>query len=156
MKRLLTILLVIYSLNAIAQSNERMERLKALKVAFLTEKLDLTPKEAQSFWPIYNAYNDDSEKIRQNQRKEYRQNVKRGEKLSDLADEVSAKFVASFLSAEEEQLKLKKKLASDLKTVISSNKMWLLIRAEDEFKQKMIEEYKKRRKKSMESNKNRE
>lgn len=146
MKRIFTILFFLGFLNIMAQSNDRLERLKALKVAFITEKLDLTPKEAQSFWPIYNKYNDDSEKIRQNQRLEYRQNVKRGEKLSDLADEVSAKFVTSFLSAEEEQLSLKKQLVSSLKSIISSKKVWRLIRAEDEFKQKMIEEYKKRRK----------
>ena len=146
MKRIFTILFFVSCLNILAQSNDRLERLKALKVAFITEKLDLTPKEAQSFWPIYNKYNDDSEKVRENQRMEYRENVKRGEKLSDLADQVSTKLVASFLSAEEEQLRLKKQLVSNLKSIISSKKVWRLIRAEDEFKQKMIEEYKKRRK----------
>ncbi len=148
MKKVFTLLFVFGYLTMMAQANDRLERIKAFKVAFITEKLDLTPKEAQGFWPIYNKYSDDSEKIRQGQREEYRQNVKRGEKLSDLADEVSEKFVVSFLSAEEAQLQLKKKLVKDLKSIISSKKVWRLIRAEDEFKQKMIEEYKKRREKN--------
>lgn len=148
MKKVFTLLFVFGYLTMMAQTNDRLERIKAFKVAFITEKLDLTPKEAQGFWPIYNKYSDDSDKIRQNQREEYRQNVKRGEKLDDLADEVSEKFVASFLSAEEAQLQLKKKLVKDLKSIISSKKVWRLIRAEDEFKQKMIEEYKKRREKN--------
>jgi len=155
MKQLLIILFAFGYLTTMAQSNDRLERLKALKVAFISEKLDLSSKEAQSFWPIYNKYTDDSETIRQNQRDEYRQNVKRGERLSDLPDEVSEKFVASFLSAEEKQLNLKKQLVSNLKSVISSKKIWRLIRAEDDFKQKMIEEYKKRRRKSQEEKKNR-
>ncbi|PTM08702.1 MAG: hypothetical protein DA407_07415 [Bacteroidetes bacterium] len=154
MKKIFTTLFVLGCLNILAQSDDRLEKFKALKVAFITEKLDLTPKEAQSFWPIYNKYSDDSEKIRENQRLEYRQNVKRGEKLSDLGDDVSEKFVASFLSAEEEQLRLKKQLVSNLKSSISSKKVWRLIRAEDEFKQKMIEEYKKRREKMQEMRKN--
>ena len=150
MKKIFTILFVLGCLTVMAQPNDRLEKFKALKVAFITEKLELSPKEAQSFWPIYNKYSDDSEKIRENQRLEFRQNVKRGEKLSDLGDEVSEKFVASFLSAEEGQLQLKKKLVRDLKSIISSKKVWRLIRAEDEFKQKMIEEYKKRREKLQE------
>jgi hypothetical protein len=154
MKQLITILFVFGYLTTMAQSNDRLERLKALKVAFISEKLDLSSKEAQAFWPIYNKYSEDSEKIRQDQRNEYRQNVKRGEKLSDLGDEVSEKLVASFLSAEEEQLKLKKQLVSSLKPIISFKKIWKLIRAEDEFKQKMIEEYKKRRRKAQENRKN--
>ena len=148
MKKIFTLLFMFGYLSMMAQQNDRLEQLNALKVAFFTEKLDLSAKEAQGFWPIYNKYSSDSYKIRQNQREEYRQNVKRGEKLEDLADEVSEKFVASFLSAEEQQLQLKKKLVKDLKSIISSKKIWRLIRAEDEFKQKMIEEYKKRREKN--------
>jgi hypothetical protein len=154
MKQLFTILFMFGYLTIIAQSNDRLEKFKALKVAFITEKLDLSPKEAQGFWPIYNKYSDDSNKIRQIQREEYRQNVKRGESLNDLGDEVSEKFVTSFLSTEEDQLQLKKKLVKDLKSVISSNKVWRLIRAEDEFKQKMIEECKRRRERSQEMKKN--
>ncbi|MEZ4796275.1 MAG: hypothetical protein R2785_03800 [Flavobacteriaceae bacterium] len=148
MKKIFTLLFVFGFLVTMAQPNDRIEKIKAFKVAFITEKLDLSAKEAQGFWPIYNKYNDELEKVRQNQRDEFRQNVKRGEKLEDLADEVSEKFVASFLSAEEAQLQLKKKLVKDLKSIISSKKIWRLIRAEDEFKQKMIEEYKRRRQKN--------
>lgn len=79
MKKVFTLLFVFGYLTMMAQANDRLERIKAFKVAFITEKLDLTPKEAQGFWPIYNKYSDDSDKIRRGQREEYRQNVKRGE-----------------------------------------------------------------------------
>ncbi|OZA24427.1 MAG: hypothetical protein B7X86_08430 [Sphingobacteriales bacterium 17-39-43] len=32
------------------------ERIEAIKVAFITKKLDLTTEEAQKFWPVYNNY----------------------------------------------------------------------------------------------------
>src|SRR5690606_25598231 len=37
-------------------SRGRSEQIEAIKVAFITNKLDLTSKEAQRFWPIYNSY----------------------------------------------------------------------------------------------------
>ena len=35
---------------------ERAGKLEALKIAYLTKKMNLTPEEAQRFWPIYNRY----------------------------------------------------------------------------------------------------
>jgi hypothetical protein len=37
-------------------------QLEAMKTAFITTRLQLTPQEAQKFWPIYNVY---SEEVRQ-------------------------------------------------------------------------------------------
>src|SRR5215212_6618435 len=34
-------------------------KLKAYQIAFLTKKLDLTPDEAQRFWPVFNKYEDE-------------------------------------------------------------------------------------------------
>ena len=31
-------------------------RLEALKIAYITNRLNLSPEEAQKFWPIYNQY----------------------------------------------------------------------------------------------------
>lgn len=34
-------------------------KLKAYQIAYLTKKLDLTPEEAQRFWPVFNKYEDE-------------------------------------------------------------------------------------------------
>ena len=34
--------------------NDWREKIKAEKVAFLTTRMDLTPQEAEKFWPVYN------------------------------------------------------------------------------------------------------
>ncbi|MCO4822932.1 MAG: hypothetical protein KC469_12740 [Flavobacteriaceae bacterium] len=145
MKRILPIIVLFVTLNAIGQSKDRMEKLKTLKIAFITEKLNLSQQEAQAFWPIYNAYDNASNELRRNQRNEFRKNVKRGEKVESLDDGVSKKLVATYISTEEKQVQLKKQIVADLEPVLSSKKIWRLILAEDEFKQKMIEEFKKRR-----------
>ena len=33
-----------------------VEKIRSYKIAYLTEKLNLTENEAQKFWPIYNKY----------------------------------------------------------------------------------------------------
>ena len=65
MKKVISVLcaLVVLSMGAFAQGpqgprrggdNGWRERVRAEKVAFLTEQIDLTESEAQVFWPIYN------------------------------------------------------------------------------------------------------
>ncbi len=38
------------------QNPKRMEKIKALYVAFITQQLSLTPDEAQKFWPVHGQY----------------------------------------------------------------------------------------------------
>lgn len=35
---------------------KKQQDIEALKVAFLSKELELTPDEAQKFWPVYNQY----------------------------------------------------------------------------------------------------
>jgi len=44
-------------LNAQRDRN-RHEQIQAMKIAYITERLDLSSEEAEKFWPIYNDYND--------------------------------------------------------------------------------------------------
>jgi hypothetical protein len=37
----------------------RAEKIEALKIAFITQKLQLTTDEAQKFWPVYNQYENE-------------------------------------------------------------------------------------------------
>ena len=43
---------------------EKKGKVKALKIAYITEELDLTTEEAQKFWPIYNAFDDKQSELR--------------------------------------------------------------------------------------------
>jgi hypothetical protein len=46
----------------------RPETVEAIKIAYFTRKLNLTPEEAQKFWPVYNQYADDLKQLRQQNR----------------------------------------------------------------------------------------
>ncbi len=45
------------------------ERIKALKVAYITERLSLTPEEAEVFWPVYNDFENRKSEINHNRRR---------------------------------------------------------------------------------------
>jgi Spy/CpxP family protein refolding chaperone len=58
------------ALAATAQDNDNNNqkpdgsRLEALKIGYVTKKLNLTPEEAQKFWPVYNQYSSEIRKVR--------------------------------------------------------------------------------------------
>lgn len=66
MKKLYFILAIIFiSFAANAQQPEpqlegkKQQDIEALKVAFISKELELTPEEAQQFWPVYNQYSNE-------------------------------------------------------------------------------------------------
>ena len=60
---LLTLFAMLSTISVKAQGGEHMERIKAQRVAFFTEKLQLTEQEASIFWPVYNDYNNRKDMI---------------------------------------------------------------------------------------------
>lgn len=71
MKKILYILglMLSISFSGFAQDGEGQAdggRLKALQIAFLTQKLNLKPDEAERFWPVFNQYQDELRSTRKN------------------------------------------------------------------------------------------
>jgi len=153
MKRFLPILLFIFTLSAFAQPNrsDRHERIKALKVAFITEKLNLSELEAQKFWPIYNVFDDKTSKIKYQDMRKMRYELKEG--VDNLSDEKANDLLDRFIKAEAELHKERVSLIEKLRKVISAKKIILLKSAEDDFNRKMLEQYKKRREQRMKNKK---
>ncbi len=72
MKKYLLLLIAIFgSLSFVFAQNangQRSEKIRALKDAFITQKLQLTPAEAEKFWPVYNQYDNEIRQLRVNNR----------------------------------------------------------------------------------------
>jgi hypothetical protein len=60
MKKLISVLVILCWLTPPAKSQQPRPKmqgvLEAAKIGFITQRLQLTPEEAQKFWPIYNLY----------------------------------------------------------------------------------------------------
>jgi len=124
-----------------AQDSKKEERIRSLRIAFLTEKLDLTPQEAEKFWPIYNEYEKERRKLRRERKKTGATDVN--------ADEM----VEASFERDEKLLKLKRTYYNKLKKVVSSQKLVQLDRAEKEFRRKVVKEMKRRKDKAKQKGK---
>jgi hypothetical protein len=65
MKQMLTMVLIFLTSAALAQPERNirpgqgMQKLESMHIAYLTRELNLTPEEAQQFWPVYNKYRNE-------------------------------------------------------------------------------------------------
>ena len=107
------------------------ERIEALKTAYLTEQLELTSKEAQKFWPIYNAYSERLHDLYVREHKEVKDELRNCS--DELSESKSAQLVETFISIEENKVKERRNLVKNLAPVISKKKTIKLFKAEDNF-----------------------
>jgi len=135
-------LLLFVSINAMAQQKHK-DRIKTLKIAVITQKLDLTEKEAQKFWPIYNAHDKEISAIKSNDIRAIRKDIR--ENIASLTDDKATLLLARLDKAEDKIHALRIQFSKDLSSVISPKKIILLRMAEDDFRRKMFEQFKKRK-----------
>lgn len=138
MKIYITLVLTfIIATTTIAQEDKesKREKIKALKVAFITERLGLTPDEAQTFWPVYNIYDGRVNDIYDTERK-----VMRELRTDfDTMDEAAAtKTLQTIQSLEKQKLDARAELLSGLKDKITSKKTLVLFKAENDFRRDLI------------------
>lgn len=117
--------------------NKRAERVESMKVAFLSQKMDLTPAEATVFWPVYNELREKLEELqREHKIKELQV---RGE------DESAAReLIYLNLANEQKKLDLHKEYFEKLFDIISARKVILLKTAEDQFRRELLKEIRNR------------
>jgi hypothetical protein len=101
MKRLLPILFLICTLNLFSQQSQDPDgsRIEALKIAYLTKKLNLSPEEAQRFWPVYNNYASELREARAEQRRNKATEIETEEKILNIRKKYNKEF-SNALSAE--------------------------------------------------------
>jgi Spy/CpxP family protein refolding chaperone len=146
MKKFLPIVLFFITIQGFSQGfgENKREQIKALKIAFITDKLALTPDEATKFWPIFNDFEAKQDQIRRQKMKSFIDRMD-DDALNNMTDKDATALLLQMENAEEEQHLLRKKFVVSLKGIISPIKIIKLIRAEEEFKKTLLKQYKDRR-----------
>jgi hypothetical protein len=116
-------------------------KIKALKISYLTEKLNLTPSEAEKFWPIYNIYSKKNILLRSKIRSEIKKAMKENGDLKLVSEENAASLVYLKLSTEKKIYEAHENFIDKLKKIISYNKIIQLEVAEMEFGRKLMKRY---------------
>lgn len=117
MKKYLLILLI--TLGGVSFGNaqdggedQKVKDVKALYVAYVTKQLDLTPEEAQKFWPLHTQFENDLKTVKK-----------------DLPE----------LQKQQAYLDVKKKYQNNFVRVLGANRCDRFFRIDGEFKRKLIE-----------------
>ncbi|MCT4630910.1 sensor of ECF-type sigma factor [Winogradskyella sp.] len=138
MKRLIPILILLISFSSFSQDGKKIkERIKAQKVAFITDKLALTSEEAQQFWPIYNDIEAKKEAL-----KKKSVSKRKAKKPDDLTEKEAEVLLNEMLDIEDQKHQLQRELFTKLRKVISNKKIVDLMRAEREFDRKLLDKLK--------------
>jgi hypothetical protein len=136
-KKVFIFLMILITTSSIAQDRRQMrDRVESMKIGFITKRLDLTPEEAQKFWPVYNAYSDELEKLRKGRRENIMNARENFDSMSDAELEKTVDNEISFRSGE---LDIVKKYHPKFKSVLPIKKVAMLYKAEEDFKRKLLE-----------------
>jgi hypothetical protein len=115
---------------ATAQNGQRIKgKLRSERAAVYTDVLQLTPEEAQQFWPVFNQFIDEREKVQQELKSLKRDN------LSDAEAEAQIK---KQIELQQRDLDLEKDVIQKLRKVISLQKIIKIPDAEREFRQTVL------------------
>ena len=126
-----------------AHQGKHLETARAEKIGFITERLALTPEEAQVFWPVYNAYEQEvmeAGKAVRTARKALRPAKDAAEPTEK---EVKAR-IEDYLKALKAEAEVKAKYNSQFLKVLPAAKVAKLYLAEESFQNKMLREMYKR------------
>ncbi len=113
------------------------EKVQAARVAYITDRLSLTPTESQQFWAINNEYEDKKEAIRDRYRP--------SSKLELMSDAEVEQYLRNRFDMEAELLALKRQYFERFKDVISVRKIAMFRRADREFRLELLKKVQERR-----------
>lgn len=127
----------LFALPAAAQTASDMQiladKVRADKKLVVAANMQLTDAEAKNFWPVYDAYQVDLQKV--NQRlgaliKDYANEYNKGA----VSDETAKKLISEMLAVEDAELKLKRSYVPRLQKVIPGVKVARYMQVENKIR----------------------
>jgi hypothetical protein len=139
--RILTIpvLLVLFSISVLGQGpgrhDQKREKYRSMKIAYFTDNLELTPDEAEKFWPLYNAY--------EKQKREFMTALRQMSKgfiqqAAELSNEEAEEILDKHINARQQQWDHDLKFHEDLKEVLPAKKVMNFYITEVHFREFML------------------
>jgi hypothetical protein len=135
----LIIVTMLFTIQATAQPGNgrpNRDKMKAQRIAFITNKLALTPDEAKAFWPIYDEYDQKRQEIV----KSFRHNRQAGPENPDqLTDKEAMELADNQIIEAQKLLDLRKEYHIKFKQVLPAKKILQLYDSEREFQKMLID-----------------
>lgn len=132
--------IAVISLAGFSQSPSGQERIKAARIALITERLGLTPQQAEKFWPLYNEFTQEREALNRQLRE-----ARQGKELRSMSEAESKKFMEFAIEVRERHLGLERDYSNRLLDIITAQQVLALRKAEQDFAEMIRMQIQRRR-----------
>ncbi len=140
--KLLSTLAFLFTIVAISQPrlNQKREQIKALKIAYITDELKLTPEEASKFWPLFNAYEEKQKSFRKERIRSF-MDQSGTSNIDKMTEKEAASILNDIENSEEDAYQNRKKFVASLKPILPATKILKLKKAEEGFNKKLLKQF---------------
>lgn len=142
MKNLLFVALMFLLPTTLLAQRPRGEEIESLKIAFFTQKLDLSPEEAKVFWPIYNDMQAELNSLHK-ERMQKMISFRKVDEIDNLTDAQVQNLITSEFDFRQRELNLNKKYYNKFKSSLPIKVVGKFYRAQEGFKRELLNRYRK-------------
>jgi hypothetical protein len=136
---ILVILLV--SSSMVLAQNPNQDKLNAYKIAFFTRRLNLTPGEAEKFWPLYNEYQDKKMQI---QKERVQLNRRVNQEGATLSEQELIAAADKLIELQVVETELAVTFHKHLKEALPPAKVIKVYQAENQFRMQLLKQIQQR------------
>ncbi len=136
---LMLLLAMVQGFEGFGQSQEAMAKIQSARIALITERLGLSPNQAERFWPLYREFNEKRRGIRTEMR-----SAREGVDSKSLSDEQGRELMTKALQMKQRELDLEKEYSQKMLNVISTRQVMSLRKAEDDFRRMLMQRLEQR------------
>lgn len=145
MKKYLSILLIFFSFNLVAQQKPSIDKseIRAAKLAFMEKEMNLTAAESAAFWPVYQEFEKQRMEIKREMGK--LGIAHRGEQAANLSADDLDKMMEKFFELRQKELDLEKLYHQKFRAILSAEKTAAAYKAERKFQMEVLRTLKQSR-----------
>ena len=118
----------------------RSEEIESYKIAYLTQKLDLSAEEAKVFWPIYNDWQKELHALRSDRSKNVI-SFRNIDEIESLSDSEIHSLITNEINYKQRNLNIEKKYYNRLKSSLPLKVVGKYYRAQETFKKELLNRF---------------
>lgn len=137
---LFIVLTFCFSTNAQKRKGHK-EKIKLLKISYLTEQLDLTSSEAEKFWPVYNEHSKNILDFMAKKSDAIKKELRVVKEIDSIDEKKALTLFNLTQYLERKKFEERENYIKKLKTILPIKKILKLQIAEKEFGRKLMRKY---------------
>ena len=119
-------------------NNDEGDKFRSEKVAFISNYLDLSPDEAQDFWPVYNEFEKKRFEI-QTQRRNIEGSIRNAN--DNLSNKQVNNLIEEMIQSYQDDADIIREYYKQFQNILPSQKVLKLSQSEDQFRVDMLQKF---------------